>query len=147
MVCYWVTFIFTLQCRGWHRRVTIMFLLTLNLDSSTAVRFPRPNIGGSLRVFSFSSSSSSSPSSFRKMPTFFIFFFNGVRIVAAWSYTDSIQVVNIMESLFNGFWMELLLLHTLMFSLNEVMRTHITRIFTSMYSLRYIFDQTISSNK
>lgn len=43
--------------------------------------------------------------------------------------------------------MELLLLHTLMFSLTEVMQTHIKKIFTFMYSLLYIFDENISSNK
>jgi hypothetical protein len=63
------------------------FLLTLNLDSSTAVRFPRPNISGSFGDFAFSSSSSSS-SSFRKMPMFLIFFFDGVRIVAGCSYRE-----------------------------------------------------------
>jgi len=52
-----------------------------------------------------------------------------------------------MESLINGSWMELLLLHTLMFSFVEVMQTHVTKIFTFMYSLLYIFDQNISSNK
>jgi hypothetical protein len=82
------------ECGGLQRRVTTMSLLTRNFDSSTAVRFPRPIICGSLRDFSFSSSSSSSPSSFRKMPTFFILFFNGVRTVAGCSYKGSRQPVN-----------------------------------------------------
>ena len=66
-------------------KIKIKLKGTLSLESRIAVRLPRPKFWGCRDGFSSSSSSSSSSSpdsSLRKIPMFFILFFEAVKTVA-----------------------------------------------------------------